>query len=116
MSSKKKLVLGITHLSIAMLGASLLITNPVSADGGTSDSDYKTGFTEGQKVGYHDGLYPYDNSQYKSPSQTHRGNTKYAEGYGDGFQQGYKKGKEKYNNQSIFEKAWYWLTCLFVTR
>ncbi|MGG6794648.1 UNVERIFIED_CONTAM: hypothetical protein KB582_02160 [Streptococcus canis] len=116
MSSKKKLVLGITHLSIAMLGASLLIANPVSADGGTSDSDYKTGFTEGQKVGYHDGLYPYDYSQYQSPSQTHPGNEDYAKGYGAGFQQGYNEAKSHYNNKSIFGKIWYWLTYLFVTR
>ncbi len=32
MSSKKKLVLGISHLSVAMLGASLLVANPVSAE------------------------------------------------------------------------------------
>ncbi|GAA0055001.1 UNVERIFIED_CONTAM: hypothetical protein KB570_05225 [Streptococcus canis] len=32
MSSKKKLVLGLGHLSVAMLGASLLVANPVSAE------------------------------------------------------------------------------------
>ncbi|MGG6797078.1 UNVERIFIED_CONTAM: hypothetical protein KB579_03855 [Streptococcus canis] len=116
MSSKKKLVLGIAHLSIAMLGASLLVANPVSADGRTSNPDYKTGFTEGESAGYHEGFYPYDYSLYQSPSKTRPGNEDYAKGYNDGFQQGYSKGKEKYTNQSIFAKAWYLLTCLFVTR
>lgn len=42
MSSKKKLVLGLGHLSVAMLGASLLVANPVSAEEGSSSTDEST--------------------------------------------------------------------------
>lgn len=85
MTTKKKSLLGIGCLSVAMLSISLLMTNPISADGYTLDSSYQTGFTEGKKVGYHEGLYPYDNSPYQSPSETHPNDKDYAKGYSEGF-------------------------------
>lgn len=42
MSSKKKLVLGLGHLSVAMLGASLLVANPVSAEEEVSSQSVST--------------------------------------------------------------------------
>ena len=42
MSSKKKLVLGLGHLSVAMLGVSLLVANPVSAEEEVSSQSVST--------------------------------------------------------------------------
>nr|WP_282917150.1 hypothetical protein [Streptococcus canis] len=42
MSSKKKLVLGLGHLSVAMLGVSLLVANPVSAEEDVSSQSVST--------------------------------------------------------------------------
>lgn len=80
MSLKKKSVLGLSYLTVALLGASVLMTNPVSAD----VSDVTTGLIEVGEVneqGLEVRLEPKELSDFEKA---------WASGWEDGYQQGLK--------------------------
>ncbi|HER4712094.1 TPA: hypothetical protein VKO54_000962 [Streptococcus pyogenes NGAS334] len=121
MKTRSKRFVNLATLCLALLGTTLLTTQPVKADGGGSRSgeqvtnrrqfgSYQEGYDQGLKEGYEEGRKegapedPEDNDNVRKngdykPSNVGDPNVGYPyDGYRDGFDSGYAKGWHETND------------------
>ncbi|HHJ9870070.1 TPA: hypothetical protein ACQMG9_001542 [Streptococcus pyogenes] len=111
MKTKSKRFLNLATLCLALLGTTLLTTQPVKADGTGADyvsgyeGPYYQGRNKGKEDGYRAGNYkgaPDDPGSHTPPvdpySSDRQNSYLYRSGYGEGYTQGYYEGWHKAND------------------